>query len=356
MKKIIAIFLPHQGCPHRCVFCSQPNITGVGGRKLPTAEDVRQQIEVALAEPKSQEKGATFDVAFYGGTFTGMPLDVQRDLLRAAQAYVDRDEVEGIRISTHPAMIHDEVVALLAKFSMACVEIGVQSFDDEVLRLARRGHTAAQAERAIRQLQAAGMPVGIHLMIGLPGDSFDKNMASADKTIELQPASVRLHPTLVIRSTTLADWYRQGRYVALSLEEAIQICKAMLMRFYEHRIPVARIGLQPTESLEETLIAGPYHPAIRQMVEAAIFFDHMAEWCQTHPPASPRIEFAVSPQDLSTARGQRNENIRKLQLRFSLEQVNIVANAELARGELLCKNAESVFKVALPTTFSAQFA
>ena len=127
------------------------------------------------------------------------------------------------------------------------------------------------------------------------------------------------------------------------------------MRFYEHRIPVARIGLQPTESLEETLIAGPYHPAIRQMVEASLFFDQMAAWCDAHPPESHRAEFAVSPQDLSTARGQHSDNIRKLQLRFSLEQVNIVANAELVRGELLCKNAESMLKVTLPT-FSPQFA
>ncbi len=355
MKKIIAIFLPHQGCPHRCVFCSQPNITGVSDHTLLTAQEVCQQIDRALAEPKSREKGATFDVAFYGGTFTGLPLPVQQELLRAAQAYVDRDEVEGIRISTHPAMIDDGVIALLSKFSVTVVEIGVQSFDDEVLQLARRGHTAEQAECAIRQLQAAGMQVSVHLMIGLPGDTPEKSIASAQKTIELRPASVRLHPTLVIRSTALADWYRKGTYAALSLAEAISTCKTMLALFYEHRIPVVRIGLQPTESLEETLLAGPYHPAMRQMVESALFFDQMIAWCEAHPPESSRIEFAVSPQDLSTARGQRNENIRKLQLRFSLEQVNIVANAELLRGEMLCQNSESVFKATLPT-FSPQFA
>ncbi|GAK51784.1 ELP3 component of the RNA polymerase II complex, consists of [Candidatus Moduliflexus flocculans] len=355
MKKIIAIFLPHQGCPHRCVFCSQPNITGVSGQRLPTTEEICQQIERALSEPKSQEQGATFDVAFYGGTFTGMSLEIQHEFLRTAQIYVDRDEIEGIRISTHPAMINEAVITLLSKFSVTLVEVGAQSFDDDVLRLARRGHTAEQAEYAIRALQSAGMRVSIHLMIGLPGDSFEKSMASAHKAVELHPACIRLHPTLVIRSTTLADWYRKGRYDVLSLEETIRTCKAMLTLFYDQRIPVARIGLQPTESLEETLIAGPYHPAIRQMVESAIFFDQMAAWCETHPPESHRIEFAVSPQDLSTARGQRNENIRKLQLRFSLDQVNIVANADLARGELLCRNSDAVFKATLPT-FSPQFA
>jgi len=355
MKKIIAIFLPHQGCPHRCVFCSQANITGVSGHNLPTGEEVSLHIERALAEPKSREKGATFDVAFYGGTFTGLPLEVQDEFLCAAQAFIYRNEVAGIRISTHPAMIDETVIALLSKFTVTFVEIGVQSFDDEVLKLARRGHTAEQAESAIRRLQAAGMPIGIHLMIGLPGDSFEKSISSAKKTAELRPASVRLHPTLVIRSTMLAEWYRKGRYTALSLEETIRTCKAMLTLFYEQGIPVARIGLQPTESLEETLIAGPYHPALRQMVEASLFFDQMAAWCEAHPPESHRAEFAVSPQDLSTARGQRNENIRKLQLRFSLEQVNIIANADLARGELLCQNSDAAFKTTLPT-FSPQFA
>ncbi len=179
MNKIIAIFLPHQGCPQRCIFCHQPHITGIALRTETTPEDVRHTIECALAEPKSRQKKARFEVAFYGGTFTGLALETQERFLQAVQPYINWGDITGIRLSTHPRMFNARILALLTTYAVHLVEVGVQSFDDEVLRFAQRGHTAEEAELMIRQLQAAGIETGIHLMIRTSGDSRAESLFSA---------------------------------------------------------------------------------------------------------------------------------------------------------------------------------
>lgn len=334
MNKIIAVFLSHQGCPQRCIFCYQPHVTGVALRTEVTPEDARRAIECALTEPKSQQKKVRFEVAFYGGTFTGLALDVQERFLQTAQAYINRGDITGVRLSTHPRMFNDQIFALLNAYSVRLVELGVQSFDDEVLRLAQRGHTSEETEQIIQRLHAAGIEVGIHLMIGLPGDSWAKSLFSARKTIELQPASVRIHPTLVVQGTQLERLYRAGQYQPLSLEAAVVLCKEMLRLFQTAEIPVIRIGLQPTTSLERHLITGPYHPAMRQLVESAMFYDMLETACIVHPFSDQRVVFYVSPKDLSTARGQKNANVIKLQERFHLQEVCILADNALPRGQV----------------------
>jgi histone acetyltransferase (RNA polymerase elongator complex component) len=209
MKKIIPIFIPQQGCMQRCIFCHQPHITGVARHTAVTPADVRQAIDTAFAEPKSRKKGAQFEVAFYGGTFTGLALDIQEQLLRTVQPYLQRGEIVGIRLSTHPKMFDAQILALLAAYRVTTVELGVQSFDPLVLQNAARGHTGEDAEEIIRKLQGMGMAVVVHLMLGLPGASAESDLQSAAKTIALRPAGVRLHPTLVLRQTRLADLYRQ---------------------------------------------------------------------------------------------------------------------------------------------------
>ena len=334
MRKIIAIFLPHQGCPHRCAFCHQPHITGVSATATLTPDDVRRQIECALAEPKSRSKGATFEAAFYGGAFTGLPLPTQAQLLQTVQPYVARGDLCGIRLSTHPAMLNDDILALLAAHSVTTVELGAQSFDENVLRLARRGHSAEGVIQAARRLQNIGIAVGVHLMIGLPGDSREISVQSARQAIALRPAFARLHPTLVIRGTLLEQWHQQGQYAPLSLDEAVTTCKMMLVMFQQRGIPVIRIGLQPTESLHQHIVAGAHHPAMRQLVESALFMDVMAAWRAAHPSA--RLTFAVAPADLSTARGQRSANLRQLSARFARAAIRIMAESAVPRGEIRC--------------------
>ncbi|MCP4395730.1 MAG: radical SAM protein [bacterium] len=334
MKKIIPIFVPHQGCPHRCNFCHQEHITGVAIHTTLGSDELRRQIDRALQEPKSRRKEAQFDLAFYGGSFTGLALHKQEELLRTARDYIEQGRISEIRLSTHPAMFTDRILDLLQRYSVSLIELGVQSFDDRVLELAERQHTAAEAVQIINTLQTCGIQVGIHLMIGLLGDSDEKSLASTRKTIELKPASVRIHPCLVIRGTRLEKLYRDGKYRPLSLDAAVHLSKKMLMLFKQHNIPVTRIGLQPTESMERHIIDGPYHPAFRQLVESALFYDSMAAQAVNREVSGNTLLFQVSPQDLSTARGQKNTNIRKLMQAFQAHEVRILPDTSLARGEM----------------------
>lgn len=333
-KKIIAIFVPQQGCPQSCSFCHQAHITGVSMSTTLDSDELRRQIDRALQEPKSRHQKAQFDLAFYGGSFTGLELHKQNELLRTAQGYIDQGKLSGIRLSTHPAMFDAQVLELLRRYSVSFIELGVQSFDDRVLELAGRRHTAAEAVEIINRLQTHDIQVGIHLMIGLPGDSYEKSLASARKTIGLKPASVRIHPCLVIRGTRLEQLYQTGQYHPLSLDTAVQISKDMLALFKQHNISVARIGLQTTESMERNILGGPYHPAFRQLVESALLYENMAAQAAARKASGTPLIFQVSPKDLSTARGQKNSNMRKLQEAFQAQEVRIIPDASLPRGEI----------------------
>lgn len=316
----------------RCVFCHQPHITGISLQTHVTPDDARQQIDTALREPKSRAKGASFDVALYGGTFTGLAVELQAQFLRTAQEYVDRGLLAGIRISTHPAMFDEQTFALLNDFAVTTVELGVQSFDNAVLAQAQRGHTAEDAERAIARLQGMGIEVGIHLMVGLPGDSHDGALRSADRAIAAHPASVRIHPTLVLENTLLARQFRRGDYQPLALADAVDTCTAMVRRFRAHGIPVIRIGLQPTASMERHIIAGPYHPAFRQLVDSALMYDAIAERCRECGVSGGRLTITAAPHDVSNIRGQKNVNLKTLQEVFRVT-IDILVDPGVRRGE-----------------------
>ena len=328
---------------HRCTFCHQPHITGVSLHTTVTPSDIRTTIATALAEPKSRARGAEFEVAFYGGTFTGLRPELQEQFLRTAQKYVDGGMLTGIRLSTHPNMFDEHILDLLASFTVTTIELGVQSFDNAVLKQARRGHTSEEAEHAIQRLQELGIAVGIHLMVGLPGDSHDGSLRSTDKAIALHPASARIHPTLVIHNTLLAKQHECGEYAALSLTEAVHTCKEMLKRFQAHNIPVIRIGLQPTESMERHIVAGPYHPAFRQLVDSALMYDYIAERCEESGFPGGHLTITAAPQDISTVRGQKNANLATLRQAFNFTEVNVIPDSALRRGEfqMNCEQAST---------------
>ncbi len=259
---IIPVFIPFGGCPHRCVFCDQNGITGAAA--LPSEKEVVETIEKYL----STWKGAgRVEAAFYGGSFTGLPVEVRKRYLDCVAPYVDAGRVDGVRVSTRPDYISKDIAFFLKENRVATVELGGQTMSDEVLRLSGRGHTADATRQAVKTLKASGLSVGIQLMPGLPGDTFESIIETTEKVIALRPDFVRVYPTLVLKDTPLHRMYLNNEYASWGLDEMVEVCKVVITRFDEAGIPVIRVGLQTTDALLENLVAGPHHPSFRGLVE-----------------------------------------------------------------------------------------
>jgi histone acetyltransferase (RNA polymerase elongator complex component) len=241
--------------------------------------------------------------------------------------------IDSIRISTRPDALDEKTLGLLKGYGVKTVEIGAQSMIDPVLLLSRRGHKAEDTASAALRLRRSGFEVGIHLMLGLPGDTIDRFLETLDRVISLKPDFLRLHPTLVLRGAPLELLWRAGEYSPLSLGETIQWLKRGLLKLERASIPAARIGLQPTRELENHLLAGPFHPALHQLIDSEIFFDMAVELLQTSPSA-PDPHFFCHPKEVSNLRGQRNTNIEKLKDRFRLREIYVGERRDLWRGSL----------------------
>lgn len=306
---IVPFFIPHAACPHQCVFCDQRRISGE--RAGPDPGGIAETI---LRYRAAEGTGDSVEVAFYGGTFTALPPERQRAYLGPVQPLIASGIVRSIRISTRPDAIDGASLDILRRHHVETVEIGAQSLDDEVLRRSGRGHSADHVVRSVERLKQGGFAVGIQLMAGLPGDRPAAFRMTVEGTIGLRPDLVRLYPALVIAGTRLEELYRSGRYAPLSREEAIAWCAEALDSFERKGIPVVRVGLQPTAELERggTVVAGPYHPAFRQLVDSSRFLEKMLR--AMHPGAEP--DFLVHPADLGSAVGHRRENLAALSARF----------------------------------------
>jgi histone acetyltransferase (RNA polymerase elongator complex component) len=328
---IIPFFIPHLGCPHQCVFCNQKKITGET-RQLDPAS-IPSTIESYLG---TNGRRGPVQVAFYGGSFTALPDDVQKAYLEAVQPFIATGRIESIRLSTRPDCITDEILAVLKHYQVKTVELGAQSMDDRVLQLSGRGHRTADTKQAVNLLREHHFGIGLQLMPGLPGDSADTFKDTVAGTIALKPHFVRLYPALVIQGTPLEELYSNGRYAPLSLEEAVSWCKEALIRFEEAGIEVIRVGLQPTEELEKpgVIIAGPYHPAFRQLVESALYLDKMRTILKQEGRQAVSVAFSVHPSAVSSAIGQKRSNICILQEEFGLSGVRIISSQEVPRGEV----------------------
>jgi histone acetyltransferase (RNA polymerase elongator complex component) len=272
-------------------------------------------------------------VAFYGGSFTALPFEMQRAYLNAVQPFIHTGQIAGIRLSTRPDCITNEILALLKEYRVTTIELGVQSMDDVVLTRSGRGHTANHTVKAVSLIRSSDFLIGLQLMPGLPDDSADSFMKTIDTVIALKPDFVRIYPALVIKDTPLEDLYASGRYMPLTLEDAVALCREALERFELAGIEVIRIGLQPTEDLEKpgTIVAGPYHPAFRQLVESSILLDKMRCALRNCSGKTGRVTFQVNPKDLSAAIGQKRSNIKKLEKEFGVQKIQIVAGQNVLR-------------------------
>ena len=237
---IIPVFISHQGCPHQCVFCNQDRIAGKYEEVF--ASDVRKIIDEYLETINSN--GATIEVSFFGGTFTAIDVNKQKELLEVAREYKEKGLIHKIRLSTRPDAILPYILGYLKEYKVDIIELGVQSLDDEVLRKAGRGHSVNDVIVASKLIKEAGFTLGHQIMPGLPGDSFEIDIETTKKSIEMKPDICRIYPSLVIKDTPMEDMYNRGEYIPYSLDEAVYISGEMLKLYNDAKIKVIRIGLQ----------------------------------------------------------------------------------------------------------------
>lgn len=264
-KYNLPIFIPHLGCPHDCAFCNQRKITGVDTEITP--EYVENRIKTFFSTiPDNDSK---VEIAFFGGSFTAISMDLQENFLKVAAEFSDK--ICGIRVSTRPDAIDEEVLALLKKYNVTEIELGAQSSDDSVLTLNNRGHLFFNTASASRLIKSSGFRLGLQMMVGMYGSSPEKDIKTAEDIIALKPDSTRIYPTLTLKGTALEKYYLSGEYVPYDIETAIEVSSEILSRFRESNITVLRIGLHSEEGLNsDTIIAGPYHPAFGELTENRI--------------------------------------------------------------------------------------
>lgn len=326
-KYNIPIFVPHKGCPFDCVFCNQNRITG--SIRETTPEDVTRIIKEYLST--IPEEGSSIEAAFFGGSFTGIPIEEQSALMERVRPYLDSGRISGIRLSTRPDYINDEILQNLKRHGVTTIELGVQSMSDEVLRASNRGHTAEQVVKAAELIHSYGFSLGLQMMTGLPGDTDELSVYTANRIAELKPDCVRIYPTLTIRDTCLEVMYRNGRYRPQTLEEAVELCKRLLLIFENNGINVIRIGLQPTDEInsDASVVAGPFHSAFRELVESSIYYDIISKKIKGTAVA----DIYVNPREISKAVGCHRENIKRLQRELGVT-VAVKGDKNLAKREV----------------------
>ena len=297
MKKgNISIFVPHNGCPQQCSFCNQKTITGQAYQ--PTAKDVDEAVQKAL-----RKKGYEFEIAFFGGSFTAIDRGYMNELLDAAEPYVKSGAVKGIRISTRPDYIDDEILTLLKAKGVTAIELGAQSMDDEVLSANMRGHTAEDVVNASTLIKSYGFELGLQMMTGLYLDTDEKDIETARKIIELKPATVRIYPTVVLKGTYLEELYDGKIYRPPAVDDAAALCTKLLPMFEEEKIKVIRLGLHSSEEIKKNMVAGAFHPAFGEIVQSRFMLNKVLEY----PPDS--YEIFVSPKTVSKLKGNQKRNV-----------------------------------------------
>ncbi len=302
----IALFIPHEGCPHRCSFCNQRSISGAVHK--PRAKDVRSAVETAL---RTQDcTGA--ELAFFGGSFTAIRRKYLLELLGAASPYVREGRLGGIRVSTRPDAVGPEVLALLKNAGVTAIELGAQSMDDAVLQQNGRGHTAQQVEEASQRIRGMGFVLGLQMMTGLPGDTDFGARETLERLLALGPDTIRIYPTIVLEGTPLAEQYRAGRYQPPALEEAVALCAQLLLRCHRAGVPVIRLGLHAGGEVQAGYLAGPWHPAFRELCEGELYYQRALAALQAALPQGGPAVLAVAPRAVSQMTGQRRANLRRL--------------------------------------------
>ena len=307
MKHInVALFVPDEGCPHRCSFCNQKTISGKT-KRLRT-EDIDSAVKTAL-ESADCNKG---EIAFFGGSFTAIDKDYMMSLLERARMYIDKGLFAGIRISTRPDCISEEILDILKHYGVTSIELGCQSMSDEVLRLNNRGHLAKDVVYSAGMIKSYGFEFGVQMMTGLYGDDNETAIETAKKLIALSPDTARIYPTVVLENTELERLYKSGEYTPQSVDEAAELCSELLMMFHENGIRVIRVGLHSGGNVEEGYVAGAYHPAFREICESRIYLRKVLSEIKRQGTPKGDLTVTVGSSFVSMMSGQKKFNSEKL--------------------------------------------
>ena len=331
---IIPIFIPHMGCPHRCVFCNQRTITGKP-EQVPSPQQLHRKIRRFLKY--GQKRPSTTQIAFFGGNFLGLEKAVMHSLLGTAASFVLANRVDSIRFSTRPDTVIPEKLSLLEDFPISTVELGVQSMNDHVLRAAGRGHRATDTGSAVDLLKRRGYQVGLQMMVGLPADDDDGAMETARRIVALQPEFVRIYPTLVLKGSSLAQRLKQGRYHPLGLTACVSLVKRLYLYFKTHSIPVIRMGLQSSNALTQTghIIAGPYHPAFGHLVHAEVAFDAISSALGRMERLPDPLSIVAPANMISRVQGLNKQNFTRLKTAFGLKSIHLIQDTCLPKNHLV---------------------
>ena len=344
MKKeyIIPIFVPHLGCPNNCTFCNQKRISGQ--TKMVTAKDVKDTIEYYLSHFKDDNKYV--EVAFFGGSFTAIDISKQIELLESVQEYIRNKLVNSIRISTRPDAIDKEILKRMKKYHVKTIELGVQSTNNYILNKCKRGHTGEDVEKASKLIRRHGFILGHQMMVGLPESTKQDEINTAKELISLKPKIVRIYPVLVIKDTELADEYERGEYTPLTVGQAVERCKEIVDLFNRKKINIIRIGLQNTEEISDpsteksSVVAGPYHPAFRQLVESSMWYDSIVNNIKKVNVKVKKVKIISNDININNIIGHKKENILKLKEIYDVDVV-IEKNDKIKPGRFKIEIMES---------------
>ncbi len=324
----IPVFVPHMGCPHDCVFCSQKTITGT--QDIMTPGRAREVIDKFLNEIKP--KGYV-EIAFFGGSFTGIPKAERIGFLEVASEYVKKGVVSGIRLSTRPDYITDEILAELKSYGVTAIELGVQSMDSDVLKLSGRGHDAQCVEKAVELIRRYPFELGLQMMTGLPGDTFEKSIQTAREFVKLKPDTVRIYPTLVIKGTMLEKMYLSGKYTPMTVEAAAELLGELKEIFDSSGIRIIRMGLQTTDEISRDgqVIAGPFHEAIGELAKSNIFLKKLYKLLENHKESEAFV--GCNKGEMSQVIGHKRCNAEAIYNKYKIKLV-VVPDSETYKGNL----------------------
>jgi len=339
---IIPVFLPNIGCPHQCAFCNQRAITSIK-QKIPSPEKLHKIVNTFL-KYRSKDRDLV-QIAFFGGNFLGLRAALIESLLYETSKFVTAGSVDSLRFSTRPDTINNKTLDILTPFPVSTVELGVQSMDDHVLAMSKRGHTSADTKNAMRLLKKQNYEIGLQMMVGLPGDDETKAQLTGRRLADMSPDFVRIYPTVVLSGSLLAKWYQNGKYIPMPLEQCITLVKNLYLLFRKNDVKVIRMGLQASEDLEKgsEILAGPYHSAFGHLVFSRIFLDMATSILDSKKYARDEVVIKVNPRAISKMRGLKNINIETLKRKYNIKSIKIIPEISLAEDSLIVNSCSRHF-------------